>query len=78
MPLAKTDSADSAEPQAAGAGLQTAAAVFGTTLITMVIGTALYGTPEQSERAFRLLPWLKAHPEPEPDAQRRAPRTRRP
>ncbi|MEU5742100.1 hypothetical protein ABZ784_29415 [Streptomyces tendae] len=63
MTIAKTKSVDSAESQAAGSGLQTAVTVFGMTLFTMVVGAALYGTPEQSERAFRLLPWLRPHPE---------------
>ncbi len=68
MPIpATTDSADPTEPQAAGSGLQTAVVVFGMTLFTMVVGTALYGTQEQSERAFRLLPWLRPRPEPTSD-----------
>ncbi|KPC73480.1 hypothetical protein ADL27_52160 [Streptomyces sp. NRRL F-6602] len=62
---ATTESADPTEPQATGSGLQTGAAVFGMALVAMVVGTALYGPPDQSERAFRLLPWLRPRPEPE-------------
>ncbi|WP_267885791.1 MULTISPECIES: hypothetical protein [unclassified Streptomyces] len=35
-------------------------------VITMVVGTALYGTPEHSERMFRLLHWWKRDPQPAP------------
>ncbi|MFJ8551250.1 hypothetical protein [Streptomyces sp. NPDC093676] len=60
-----------------GAGLQTTLALFGMAIVGTVIGTALFGSPEKSERAFRLLHWWKRDPEPAPPAQGRAQRTKR-
>ena len=40
-----------------------------------VIGTALYGTQELSERAFRLLRWIGNRPEPARPEGLRRPRT---
>jgi hypothetical protein len=37
-------------------------AVTGLALVIIVIGTALFGTPALSERAFRLLGWVRNRP----------------
>ena len=39
-------------------------------LALTVIGTALFGSPELSERAFRLLRWIANRPEPASPAER--------
>lgn len=50
-------------------------AVFAMGAAAVVLRAALYGEPEESERAFRLLNWLKTTPAPEdPDP---SPSTRR-
>lgn len=39
-------------------------------LAVLVVRAALFGTPEQHRRAFRLLRWLKDRPEhPDPDGE---------
>ncbi|MFD9249534.1 hypothetical protein [Streptomyces bottropensis] len=38
---------------------------FGMVTAAAVLGTALYGPKENSERAFRVMDWLKRSPEPE-------------
>ncbi|WP_128380427.1 hypothetical protein [Streptomyces cavernae] len=82
MPQAETTQTEAAQPHATGSGLQTVVAIFGMSMFAMVVGTALYGPPENSERAFRLLHWWKRDPEPIPEAptppgQRRSQRTKR-
>ncbi len=77
MPRARTNTTDSAEPQAAPSGLQWAVATFGMLVVGTVVSTALYGPPENSDRAFRLLHWWKRNSEPTSDEQRRAPRAGR-
>jgi hypothetical protein len=82
MPQAKPTATESAEPHATGAGLQAVMVTFGMCIVTMVVGTALYGPKENSERAFRLLHWWKRHPEPAPEeptlaAKRRTQRAQR-
>ncbi|MFF3991488.1 hypothetical protein ACFY0B_43965 [Streptomyces sp. NPDC001797] len=82
MPQSKATPTESAEPDATNAGLQTVLVVFGMSIVTMVVATALYGPPENSERAFRLLHWWKrdsepAPEEPAPSTPRRSQRTKR-
>ncbi|NUS25006.1 MAG: hypothetical protein HOV92_12390 [Streptomyces sp.] len=76
MPQAKAAPAPVEEPPSTGAGLQTTLAVFGMTLIGTVVGTALFGPAEKSERAFRLLHWWKRDPEPVSYVEQRAPRAK--
>lgn len=77
MPQRRTTPAEPTESHATGSGIQTAVAGWMMLMATMVVGTALYGTPEQSERAFRILHWWKRDPEPDPSAEQRGPRTKR-
>ncbi|MFD8384253.1 hypothetical protein ACFV2X_38025 [Streptomyces sp. NPDC059679] len=82
MPQTETTQAEATQPHATGPGLQTVVAVFGMSIVAMVVGTALYGPPENSERAFRLLHWWKRDPEPDsealtPSGQRRSQQTKR-
>jgi hypothetical protein len=42
-------------------------AVIEVVVVLIIIGTALFGSPVLSERAFRLLGWIGNRPEP-PDA----------
>lgn len=72
MPQHATTPTEPAEPHPTGADLQKIMVFYGMALFTMVVGTALYGPPEKSERAFRLLHWWKRDSEPTPAAQRRA------
>lgn len=68
MPHTEITEHDEPEPQpAVDPGLQKMVVLFGMAVFSAVVGTALYGTKEQSERAFRLLPWLRRKPEPEAD-----------
>ncbi|WP_333745666.1 hypothetical protein [Streptomyces sp. IBSBF 2950] len=76
MPQDKTTPTESAESHVGG-GLQTVVITFGMCLVSVVVGTALFGPAEKSERAFRLLHWWKRDPEPAPPAQRRAQRAKR-
>jgi len=39
-------------------------AIIEVAVILVIIGTALYGTKTRSERAFRLLRWIKDKAEP--------------
>lgn len=65
------------EPPAGASGLHTAVAVFGMSMVGMVVATALYGPHENSERAFRLLHWWKRDEETAPDGKKPAARARR-
>lgn len=65
MPRDNTTPPDTAEPAAADPGLQKLVVVFALGTVATVVGTALYGPAEQSERAFRLLHWWKRDPEPD-------------
>jgi hypothetical protein len=42
-----------------------AVVVFGMAATTAVLGTALYGSEEKSERAFRVMNWVRKAPEPD-------------
>lgn len=70
MPHTEITEHDEPEPQPADLGLQKLVVSCGLALFSTVVLTALYGTKEQSERAFRLLPWMRRKPEPEPDEPR--------
>ncbi len=74
MPQTETTQAEAAQPHSTGSGLQTVMVAFGMSIVAMVVGTALYGPPENSERAFRLLHWWKRDPEPAPEAPTPSPR----
>lgn len=79
MPYDEITHQDDEQQSAEVTPLQWTLAGFAMALTTMVVTTALYGTKEQSERAFRLLPWLKRSPEPAaeedtPPTRRRTPR----
>lgn len=67
MPRAQNTPPEPTEPQPADPGLQKMVVMFGMALFSTVVCTALYGPDKNSERAFRLLPWLRRKPEPEPD-----------
>ncbi|WP_330294060.1 hypothetical protein [Streptomyces sp. NBC_00576] len=45
--------------------LVVAVVVFGMATTAVVLATALYGREENSERAFRVMNWLRRAPEPE-------------
>lgn len=77
MPQYKTTETEIEQHTPQVPGLQMVVTIWGLSLITMVVGTALYGPAENSERAFRLLHWWKRDPEPRPDAQRRSPPAKR-
>jgi hypothetical protein len=66
MPHDEITHPDDEQQSAEVTPLQWTLAGFTMALTTMVVTTALYGTKEQSERAFRLLPWLKRDPKPTP------------
>jgi hypothetical protein len=78
MPRAKTTQPDASETSAVDPGLQKLIAVFAMGIVGTVVGTALYGSDKHSERAFRLVEWLRRRPdlEAEPDG-RRTPRAKR-
>ncbi|MEU1592796.1 hypothetical protein ABZ468_08020 [Streptomyces sp. NPDC005708] len=61
MPQAKNTPPKPAEPPATGPGIQTIV-VFGMCIAATVVGVALFGPQEKSDRAFRLLnmAWLQA------------------
>ncbi|MEW1565806.1 hypothetical protein AB0454_22805 [Streptomyces sp. NPDC093509] len=65
MPKATPVPAPVEESSPTHSGLQITLAVFGMSLIGTVVGAALFGNEEQSERAFRLLHWWKRDPEPD-------------
>lgn len=83
MPRSKPIPVDT--PRTGSTPLTVAIAVFGMTVTAVVLGTALYGPRENSERAFRLLEFPLLHrlmdrlgknpeteaPEPSPSARRR-------
>jgi hypothetical protein len=70
MSRAKTTQTDATQPHTTGTCIQTVVAVWAMGIATMVVGTALYGPPENSDRAFQLLHWWKRNPEPSPTTQR--------
>lgn len=55
MPRAKAIQVELDSPRTGSTPLTVAVAVFGMTVTAVVLGTALYGPRENSERAFRLL-----------------------
>lgn len=70
MPHTEITEQDPPEPQpAVDPGLQKMVVMFGMALFSTVVCTALYGPDKNSERAFRLLPWLRRKPEAEDDEQ---------
>ncbi|MFF4542255.1 hypothetical protein [Streptomyces aureus] len=77
MPQNKATSTPAEDSAPTVTGLQITLAAFTMSLVATVVGTALYGPEEQSERAFRLLHWWKRDPQPAPDAPRRTQRTKR-
>lgn len=78
MPRANTTPIQINIPPGVAANLLVTVFAFGMVGTAAVVGTALYGPEENSERAFRLLNWLRRTPEteaPEPAPSARS-RTR--
>lgn len=65
MPRANTTPVQIHLPSGVATNLVVAVVVFGMAASAVVVGTALYGPEEESERAFRLIDRLKKAPEPE-------------
>ncbi|MFJ2566545.1 hypothetical protein ACIO02_27045 [Streptomyces sp. NPDC087568] len=65
MPRATTPPIQIHLPPGTATKLVVAVVVFGMATTAAVLGTALYGPKENSERAFRILDRLKKAPEPE-------------
>ncbi|MFF4527037.1 hypothetical protein [Streptomyces bluensis] len=65
MPRANTTPIQIHLPPGVATNLVVAVVVFGMAATAVVLGTALYGPEEKSERAFRLMNWLKKTPEPD-------------
>ncbi|MDX3527113.1 hypothetical protein P1P75_11830 [Streptomyces sp. ID05-39B] len=63
-------------PPGVATNLVVAVVVFGMAGTAAVVGTALYGQPENSERAFRLLHLLRRTPEPETPKPSPSPQSR--
>ncbi|AWT46824.1 MULTISPECIES: hypothetical protein [Streptomyces] len=76
MPRANTAPIQINLPPGIATNLVVAGVVFGMGITAVVLREALYGTPETSERAFRLMNWLKREPgtehaQPSPTARSR-------
>lgn len=78
MPQAKNTPTPTEAPPHSPNGLQTAVVVFLMGAAGTVLGTALFGSDVQSERAFRVMHWWKRPaPEPAPEGPSSAPRGKR-
>jgi hypothetical protein len=76
MPRSNTVPIQIQLPPGAATNLAVAVVVFGMAGIAVVVGTALYGPEENSERAFRLLNWLKPEKTPDPEVPEPSPTAR--
>lgn len=65
MPRANTTPIQIHLPPGVATNLVVAVVVFGMAATAVVLGTALYGPEENSERAFRVMNRLRRAPEPE-------------
>ena len=65
MPSANTPPIQASLPPGVATTLVAVVVGFGVVAAGTVLGTALYGPEENSERAFRVMDWFKRSPEPE-------------
>jgi hypothetical protein len=74
MPRATTPTIQIHLPPGTATNLVVAVVVFGVAATAVILGTALYGSKEKSERAFQVMDRLKKRPEP--DKPQSSPQTR--